>query len=323
MRYVFGPVLSRRLGQSLGVDPIPQKTCNWNCVYCQLGRTIPVTNKLAEYFPSEEIVAQIIETVEAREPGSIDWVTFVGSGEPTLHSGLGWMIGEVKKRTGLPVAVITNGSLLYLPEVRDALLAAEAVLPSLDAGSPELYRRMNRPHPEITFQRHVEGLIAFRKIYTGRLWIEVVLVEGMNDTEEALRDLAVILHQIGPDEVHLNIPTRPPAEIWIRPPDEEGLQRARAILGNVARIFDKTEGVHNLEGYSDVVEAVLDIITRHPMRQDELEQTLEKWFPGEVSSALEELKSSGRAQVVERYGVKFWSGAPARYPDEAGDSKAD
>jgi len=164
MNYVFGPVPSRRLGQSLGVDTIPLKTCNWNCVYCQLGRTMPVTHDLQEYFPSEAILAEIKYALASHEPGDIDWITFVGSGEPTLHAGLGWLIQETKALTIKPIAVITNGSLLYLPSVRQALVEADAVLPSLDAGTPQLYRQINRPHPEATFERLVDGLTAFRQI---------------------------------------------------------------------------------------------------------------------------------------------------------------
>ena len=118
MRYVFGPVPSRRLGQSLGIDPIPLKTCNWNCVYCQLGRTQPLTNQRKDYFPPQEILAEVRQSLDAHQPGEIDWVTFVGSGEPLLHASIGWLVRQVKKITELPVAVITNGSLLYLPEVR-------------------------------------------------------------------------------------------------------------------------------------------------------------------------------------------------------------
>ncbi len=149
MKYVFGPVPSRRLGQSLGIDPVPLKTCNWNCVYCQLGRTRPLINERKNFFPPEEIIDQVKEASEAHKPGEINWVTFVGSGETILHASIGEMIHQVKTLTTLPVAVITNGSLLYLPEVREELLEADAVLPTLDAGNAILYRKINRPHPRL------------------------------------------------------------------------------------------------------------------------------------------------------------------------------
>lgn len=317
MKYVYGPVPSRRLGQSLGIDTIPLKTCNWNCVYCQLGRTVPLTNKRLEYFPSKDILAEVKTVLAGHQPGEIDWVTFVGSGEPTLHSGIGWLIQEVNSLTDLPVAVITNGSLLYLPRVRRDLTGADVVMPSLDAGTADLYRQINRPHPEVTFERLVDGLTAFRQEYSGKLWIEAMLVRGLNDTEPALRDIAATLRRIQPDEVHINLPTRPPAETWVRPTNEEGLMRARAILGNIATVVHPAEGSFDLSGYETAVEAIIGIITRHPMREEELERTLDRWAPGRVREVLADLEASDQAQVVERYGMRFWSAAPSRYPDEA------
>jgi wyosine [tRNA(Phe)-imidazoG37] synthetase (radical SAM superfamily) len=317
MKYVFGPVPSRRLGQSLGIDLIPLKTCNWNCVYCQLGRTRPVTNERKDYFPSEEIAAEVREALLAHKPGEIDWVTFVGSGETLLYSSLGWLLRQVKGLTDLPLAVITNGSLLYLPEVRRELSAADAVLPTLDAGTAELYRQINRPHPETTFERLVEGLVAFRGEYRGKLWVEVMLVRGLNDTPQALADIARVLQKIQPDAVHLSLPVRPPAETWVQPPTDEGLMRAMAILGDIAEVVHPAEGSFDLSGYDNPIDAILTIITRHPMRQEEIERALWRWSPGQVSLVLANLEDSGRAQVVERYGVRFWSAAPSYYPDES------
>jgi wyosine [tRNA(Phe)-imidazoG37] synthetase (radical SAM superfamily) len=316
MKYVFGPVPSRRLGQSLGIDTIPLKTCNWNCVYCQLGRTVPLTNERREYVPSEEILLEVEQALRSHKSGEIDWVTFVGSGEPMLHSRMGELIRRVKDLTPLPVAVITNGSLLYLPEVREELSAADAILPTLDAGNAALYRKINRPHPDITFERLVNGLVAFRGEYRGKLWVEVMLVRGLNDTEDALREIADVLKRVQPDEVHVNLPTRPPVETWVQPPDEEGLMRALAILGGVAKVVHPAEGSFDLSGSDNVVDAIVGIITRHPMREDELRRTLDKWKPGRADSTLEELAASGRAQVVERYGYRFWSASPARYPEK-------
>jgi wyosine [tRNA(Phe)-imidazoG37] synthetase (radical SAM superfamily) len=316
MKYVYGPVPSRRLGQSLGIDPIPLKTCNWNCVYCQLGRTRPLVNERIGYFPPEEILAQVKDALDAHVTGEIDWVTFVGSGEPTLHIGIGWMIHQVKALTNIPVAVITNGALLHLPSVREELSVADAVLPSLDAGTAELFRRINRPHPEITFKRHLRGLISFSRNYKGLLWPEVMLVRDLNDTEEALREIADAFHQIRPDEVHIGLPTRPPAEVWVQPSDDEGLMRASAILGDIARVIYPVEGSFDLSGYESVIDAVIGIITRHPMREEELKRTLAQWAPGEVSLALSKLEAGGQAQMIERYGVRFWSSASSFFPDK-------
>jgi wyosine [tRNA(Phe)-imidazoG37] synthetase (radical SAM superfamily) len=317
MKYVFGPVPSRRLGQSLGIDTIPLKTCNWNCVYCQLGRTQPLVNERKEYYPTEEILAEVREALEIHNLREIDWVTFVGSGEPLLHTNIGWLIRQVKGITNLPVAVITNGSLLYLPEVRQELLATDAVLPTLDAGTAELYRKINRPHPEITFERLVDGLVAFRNEYAGKLWVEVMLARGLNDTPQALWGVVKIMQRVRPDAIHINLPTRPPVETWVQPPTDESLMQALAILGNIAEVVHPAEGNFDLSGYENPIDAIIGIITRHPMREEELRRTLEKWTPGQVDMALGQLSSSGQAQAVERYGVRFWSAAPSRYPDEA------
>lgn len=317
MKYVFGPLPSRRLGQSLGIDPIPPKTCNWSCVYCQLGRTRPLINERKEYIPKEEIVAEIRETLASHKPGDIDWITFVGSGEPTLHTGLGWMIRQVKSMTDIPVAVITNGSLLYLPEVREDLLAADAVLPSLNAGTEELYKKINRPHHVLTFDKLVSGLLAFRKEYKGKLWIEVMLIKDLNDTQEALQDLATLLKQIKPDAVHIVLPTRPATEPWVKVPDEEGLMRARAILSDIAEVVHPVEGNLDLSGSDNLIDAIVNIISRHPVRQVELEKALAKYLPEgqSISEMLESLQSSGNAKMIERHGTVFWT-SPSQFPDE-------
>ena len=224
MKYVFGPVPSRRLGQSLGIDPLPLKTCNWNCVYCQLGRSLPLTNQRREYFPRKEIITEVERALKAHTAGHIDWITFVGAGEPTLHASIGLLIRQIKTLTDLPVAVITNGALLYLPEVRAELMAADAVLPTLDAGTPELYRKINRPHPDITFERLVDGLQAFRREFKGKYWLEVMLLDGYTSLPPQIHQLTDWTRRIRPDKVQLNTAVRPPAEEFAvpvgRPPRE-------------------------------------------------------------------------------------------------------
>lgn len=312
MAYVFGPVRSRRLGRSLGIDPIPLKTCNWNCVYCQLGRTTPLTDVRREYCPVAKIITEIEYALDAHSR-EIDWVTFVGSGEPTLHSQLGWLIRRVKALTSIPVAVITNGSLLYRPEVRKELSVADAVLPTLDAGTDLLYRIINRPHPAFSFGQFVDGLVEFRHGYAGKLWIEVMLVSGLNDSEAALKDLATVLSHIEPHEVHISLPLRPPAEPWVEAAGADATARAAAILGAVARILPPIpEGV-DVSAADDLLDAVLAVISRHPMSEEELVRTLEKWGPGKAYNVLETLQTTGRAQVVIRFGRRFWSASGARY----------
>jgi wyosine [tRNA(Phe)-imidazoG37] synthetase (radical SAM superfamily) len=313
MKYVFGPVPSRRLGKSLGIDPVPLKTCNWNCVYCQLGRTRPLTNLRREYTPRLDILAEVERTLAALPSAEIDWMTFVGSGEPTLHSSLGWLVREVKSLSRLPTAVITNGALLYLPDIRSQLSAADAVLPSLDAGNPRLFRKINRPWPKLTFDHLLNGLVAFRKEYSGKLWLEVMLVQGLNDTEEALQGIAAAIDLIRPDRVHINVPVRPPAEGWVQPADESGLRRARAILGARAVVLQPASVQPTVNGLDDLGTAILGIISRHPMQEAELCSILGVWTTAEVHQTLEALHADHKAQVIERYGEFYWSAATAYY----------
>ena len=309
MKYIFGPVPSKRLGQSLGIDPIPSKVCNWNCIYCQLGRTKLMSRgkERKEYYPRQDILAEFKQAISEHKREEIDWITFVGSGEPTLHSGIGWLIKEVKKFGQYPTAIITNGSLLYLQEGREDLYDADAVMPSLDAGSENLYRRINRALPELTLDTLIEGLTTFRKSYTGKFWLETMLIKGMNDSEEALQDLALTVERIKPDQLHLNIPTRPPAENWIEPADEEGIARAERILGNVAVLITPRSGVFSIkENSGDLGEEILGIITRHPMSEEQLLENLKHFSQEEIMDVLQSLEEAGKAQMIVRFDKKFW-----------------
>ena len=305
MSRVFGPVPSRRLGRSLGVDPIPFKTCNWNCVYCQLGRSAPLRTERESFFPAGSIVDEVVETLDRIGKQSVDWITFVGSGEPTLHLELGEMIRGVKRRTQRPVAVITNGSLLYLTEVRRDLLEADAVLPTLDAGSERVYRRIDRAAPALSFERHVEGLRAFRKEYAGQLWVEVMLVKDLNDDDESLSEIARILEGVKPDEVHLNLPTRPAADFRAEPSDERRLRRAAEILGAGARPVQTEADSVDLSEHEELESAILGIVTRHPLEQDRIAQALGTKDRSGVELAVAALLERGEVQQVERGGAQY------------------
>ena len=328
MKYVFGPVPSRRLGRSLGIDPtpaselsdkprerpvspaIPRKICNWNCVYCQLGRTRPFATTRTRFFCPSAMFEEL-EGVLASESGdAADWITFVGSGEPTLNRDLGTLIRGVKSMSEKPVAVITNGSLLSLPEVRRELSKADAVLPTLDAGTPDLFRRVNRPPADLTFRRHLGGLMSFREIFSGNLWLEIMLIEGLNDDAEALSDIAKAIAEIRPDEVHLVLPTRPPAEPWVRPTSAEGVLRAQAILGTAAPVThpDQRYGEFGATSETDPETAAAEILSRHPMTDEELRKALSAWGACSPDDVIRSLEASGNAVAVERYGVKFWRG---------------
>ena len=316
LRHVFGPVPTRRLGMSLGIDPVPLKTCNFSCIYCQLGRTPRMTMKRRPFFGVTDIVGELATALARHQPGDIDWITLVGSGETTLCSRLGSLLYFVKTLSDLPVAVITNGSLLHLARVRADLADADAVLPSLDAGTEELFRGINRPHGDLRFADYVDGLVEFRKSYSGKLWVEVMLVGGVNDSTTALNDIAAVLERVEPDEIHLSTPIRPPAESWVRLPNTDGLDRAETILGRVAKVLRPvvTDGDPKIEG--DLVEGILRVVSRHPLQEIELHRMLNRWVRGRVDETIAALVESDRLQVVKRLGRRFWCAADMVFADD-------
>jgi wyosine [tRNA(Phe)-imidazoG37] synthetase (radical SAM superfamily) len=315
MTYVFGPVPSRRLGQSLGVDPIPFKSCNYNCVYCQLGRTTPLTNKRQDFFPPQDILSELRVALDANRVNQIDYITVVGQGEPLLCASIGQLIRGVKALTDIPVAVITNGSLLFMAEVQEALCPADVVMPTLDAADEKTFRRINRPWPKLHIDKIIEGMVIFREMFKGRLWVEVMLVKGLNDTEESLSNIARALKRIRPDQVHLNVPVRPPAESWVELPDNESLIQAMAILGEVAPIAAPAEGTFDLAKELPVVDAIVEIIRRHPMRETELVETLRRFEmrPDKMRATLERLEANGQARRHLYKGQVFWEYTGGRF----------
>ena len=185
MKYLYGPVPSRRLGRSLGIDPIPSKTCNYQCIYCQLGKTTNFTNVRKNFFPKHEIVAEMKEAIKQNEK-NIDYVTFVGSGEPTLYKDLRELIIAAREFSDKPICVITNGGLIYDNDVKDALSFADVVLPTLDAGDEKSFIKINRPHPTIKYESVIQGFIDFKFFFKGEFWIEIMVMKGINDSKEEL-----------------------------------------------------------------------------------------------------------------------------------------
>ncbi|MGB9619764.1 MAG: radical SAM protein [Armatimonadota bacterium] len=261
--HIYGPVSSRRLGRSLGVDIVPFKTCSYDCVYCQLGRT---TNLTAE--PQALVSAgQVVEEIERwlRSGGQADYITFAGSGEPTLNTELGEMIRLTRELTSVPIAVLTNGSLLMNPEVQEAASSADVILPSLDAGREDTFRSVNRPAEGIDFVDMTEGLVRTAQEARGEIWLEVMLVRGYNDSEVELSAIREIVRRIVPDRVQINTVDRPSASEDVQAVTSDTLSRARKILGCnaeiVAAVKQQPEGAGGLSASET---AVLDLLRRRP-----------------------------------------------------------
>ncbi|MEA3297139.1 MAG: radical SAM protein [candidate division Zixibacteria bacterium] len=271
--YVYGPVPSRRLGRSLGVSPIPPKVCSYTCVYCQLGRTTRLQMKRESFFPKEDILAEIVSKAPKDKT---DYVTFVGDGEPTLNNDLGWLIQSTKEKLQLPVAVITNGSLLSQEKVREDLSRADVVIPTLDAGNDKTFRAVNRPHRRIDYDTMLQGLVDFQRRYSGQVWVEVMLVKDLNDSERELQSIKQAVDMIAPDRVYVLTPIRPPAERWVKPPNPETILRAQEILGEATLVSGLETGQFGLGEFSDAGQAILEIGSRHPLRSEqaaEIERT--------------------------------------------------
>lgn len=271
MKYIFGPVPSRRLGQSLGVDPIPSKTCNYQCIYCQLGKTTVFTNTRQDFYPPADILNELKLVIQAKHD-DIDYITFVGSGEPTLYKSLGIVIKNIKEFTDLPICVITNGGLLHNDIVFKDLLLADVVLPTLDAGNEKKFIGVNRPHPTIKFDAMIDSYIKFRKEFTGKFWLEVMLMKDINDSEKELTSIKEKLDLIKPDRIDINVPIRPPVEDWVEVPDKTIFQKLNRIFGKYTDINFPEIG--KFQKYSGEFEQeLLNIIKRHPMRQDQVFKT--------------------------------------------------
>jgi wyosine [tRNA(Phe)-imidazoG37] synthetase (radical SAM superfamily) len=235
MKYIFGPVPSRRLGFSLGVDIIPIKTCTLDCIYCQVGKTTCKTIERKEYVSPEKVLAELKEVL--RTGKKIDYITLSGNGEPTLNSKIGEIIRGINGISSLPVAVITNGTLLSDINVREELLPADLVMPSLDAATQETFEKIDRPHQSLKIEDIVEGMAEFRKIYKGKFWLEIMLVKGINDNQDELNALKKVIGKINPDKVQLNTPIRPTCEKGVEILTQERLLQIKEFFGDKCEIL--------------------------------------------------------------------------------------
>jgi wyosine [tRNA(Phe)-imidazoG37] synthetase (radical SAM superfamily) len=267
-KFTFGPVPSRRLGFSLGVDIIPRKICTFDCIYCQIGKTTNQEIKRKSFFNSSAIVQEIIS--KAKQISHIDHITFSGSGEPTLNSDIGSMIEEIKKSLDIPVAVITNGSLLNDKEIRNDLSMADVVLPSLDAASEDVFRYINRPHSLIEINAIIEGMRIFRDTYKGNIWLEIMLIKNVNDSAEELERLKKAVEYIGVDKVQLNTVVRPPSDIKTDSISSAELDQISRYFGPGCEVICSFEKETTKSEEEDWSEMVLDILKRRSLTVNDI-----------------------------------------------------
>lgn len=269
-RHLFGPVPSRRLGVSLGIDLTPQKACTLNCVYCECGKTDLLTLERKEYVPTTEVIDELRQYLSAAP--QLDAVTFSGSGEPTLHSGVGEIIAFLKRAfPRYRVVMLTNSTLLHLPEVRAALMPADLVVPSLDAVSDDVFRRINRPKHELTSAGLIDGLTTFCDAFEGEVWLEVFIIPGINDTEEELALFAQVFERLRVDRIQLNSLDRPGAVDWLEQMPRENLMAIAHRLGDKVEVIGKPVLRHRCTAFSEDTSArILATIRVRPSTLEDL-----------------------------------------------------
>jgi len=270
--YIYGPVPSRRLGFSLGVDLVPYKVCTYDCIYCQLGKTTKKTIQRKEYIESREVLLQIKKAISTQQ--KIDYITFSGSGEPTLNTNIGSLIREIKKITDIPVVVITNGSLLYKESIRKALLPADLVVPSLDAATAETFYRINRPHPSITFENVVKGLFEFRKEFKGKVWLEIMFIKDINDNKREIELLKSIIKKNTFDRIQLNTVVRPPSDKSAFPLSIEELRNIKDLIDENCEIISEFVRKRQEVSSEEKEKRILELIKRRPVTLSEISASL-------------------------------------------------
>lgn len=303
----FGPVPSRRLGRSLGINNIPPKVCTYACVYCQLGRTLKMQVERQTFYEPEEILKTVQEKVNSVKAAgeSIDYLTFVPDGEPTLDLNLGREI-ELLRPLGLPIAVITNASLIWRADVRADLRNADWVSLKVDAVREDVWRRVDRPHGRLQLAALLDGLLEFAAAFEGELATETMLVEGLNDSAALVEETANFVARLQPATAYLAIPTRPPAEAWVRPPGEDVINRAYQIfshrVGHVEYLIGYEGNAFTFTG--NVAEDLLSITAVHPMREEAVSEFLRR--AGADWPVVHHLIAQGQLVETEYEGRKFY-----------------
>ncbi|WP_236610382.1 radical SAM protein [Methanosphaerula palustris] len=292
-KHIFGPVLSRRLGLSLGIDLIPFKTCSYNCVYCECGSSPDLTIIRQEFFPVEQVISEVRDVLASRP--HLDSITFAGSGEPTLSRSLGQVITFIKREyPEYTLSVLTNGSLMTDQGVRDELTPADRVIPTLTTASQETFERIHHPHSSLSIEAIITGMVQFRKMYAGALWLEVFVIPGLNTSAAELAGLKWAIERIDPDRVQLNTLDRPPAEDWVQAASDAELERVSAVLGRsgveiVGRDHPGCRAEKTKTNVSDLIQATL---YRRPSTLEDLVRTT-SLSTGELADILGVLEEKG------------------------------
>ena len=304
-RYLFGPVPSRRLGRSLGVDLTPFKTCSQDCVFCQLGRTANTTVSRREYVPLKEVLGELGEWLERH--GKADHITLSGSGEPTLHSRFGEVLRFVRENSSIEVVLLTNGSLFHLPEVRRGAMQANIVKVSLSAWDQASYGWVNRPHSALNFKRLMEGQKAFRDEFKGEVWIEVFLVAGMNSISSDVAKIAALADLLTPDRIHLNTAVRPPAENFVAPLSRERLATLCNLFSPPAEVIAEYRHKDGSESQANQ-DAIISMLKRRPCTAEDIAGAFDMHL-NEVSKYLGNLSEKGLIHTERTRGSLYYVGA--------------
>jgi len=303
MKYVYGPVPSRRLGFSLGVDVVPYKTCTLDCIYCQLGRTTQKSVERKIYTQKDNVCGEVQEALNKTQ--RIDYITFSGSGEPTLNSEIGAVIREIKKITTLPVAVLTNGTLLFREDVQKDLVEADVVCPSLDAASQMMFEKINRPHPVLHADSIINGLERFRELYKGQIWIEVMLIKNYNDNTEELSRIKNSLSRIQPDRVYLNTVIRPPSEIYAKPLSSDEMMTVKIFFDNHCEVIAEFHG-QKIGEAQNVEDAIIEMTKRRPLTIIDIANVLGV-SETNAKTWVNALKDLGKLKERQYKGEKYYS----------------
>ncbi|OMH39905.1 radical SAM protein [Desulfurobacterium indicum] len=296
MKYIFGPVFSRRLGLSLGVDLVPYKVCSMDCLYCEVGKTTLKTIDRKEYIPVDEVIGELKSFLSKRPP--VDYVTFSGFGEPTLNSGLGKVVKFLKSEfPQIPVALLTNSSLLFRDDVIGEISDIDVVLPSFDAAFKETFRKINRPFPELTVELIKTGIRRLREETNAKIWLETLFVKGINDSDAEVKAIGDFIFEIKPERWQINTVVRPPAYDIVGLSVEE-LERIKMLVGYPeTEIIGKSSAERKKMPVKDIKNEILELVKRRPCPVDEIADAL-GLLEGEVKVALDSLLKEGRVEYV-------------------------